>query len=93
MAMISLAHPDFRNELFNSAREAGLIDRNRTLSESLFGIYPARMEETREFNNQKVAFRPAKPVDDRLIEALPASFWKRSPKLPGKRVLPFPLTY
>ncbi len=68
MAMISLAHPDFRNELFNSAQTAGLIDRNRTLSESLFGIYPARMEETREFNGQKVTFRPAKPVDDRLIQ-------------------------
>ncbi|MBW2707564.1 MAG: GNAT family N-acetyltransferase, partial [Deltaproteobacteria bacterium] len=68
MAMISLAHPDFRNELFNSAQAAGLIDRNRTLSESLFGIYPARMEETREFNGQKVTFRPAKPVDDRLIQ-------------------------
>ncbi|MBW2252951.1 MAG: GNAT family N-acetyltransferase, partial [Deltaproteobacteria bacterium] len=68
MAMISLAHPDFRNELFNSAQAAGLIDRNRTLSESLFGIYPARMTETREFNGQEVTFRPAKPVDDRLIQ-------------------------
>jgi acyl-CoA hydrolase/RimJ/RimL family protein N-acetyltransferase len=68
MAMISLAHPDFRNDLFNSAQAAGLIDRNRTLSESLFGIYPARMEETRKFNGQKVTFRPAKSVDDRLIQ-------------------------
>ena len=68
MAMISLAHPDFRDELFDSAREAGLIDRNRTLSESLFGVYPARMEETREIDGQKVTFRPAKPVDDRLIQ-------------------------
>jgi acyl-CoA hydrolase/RimJ/RimL family protein N-acetyltransferase len=68
MAMISLAHPDFRNDLFNSAQAAGLIDRNRTLSESLFGIYPARMEEIRKFNGQKVTFRPAKSVDDRLIQ-------------------------
>ncbi|MGD9301917.1 MAG: acetyl-CoA hydrolase/transferase C-terminal domain-containing protein, partial [Desulfobacterales bacterium] len=45
MAMISLAHPDFRDELFESAQEAGLIDRNRTLKESLFGVYPAGMEE------------------------------------------------
>jgi len=68
MAMISLAHPDFRNELFDGAQEAGLIDRNRTLRESLFGVYPARMEETREFDGQKVTFRPTKPVDDRLIQ-------------------------
>jgi GNAT superfamily N-acetyltransferase len=68
MAMISLAHPDFRNELFDGAQEAGLIDRNRTLRESLFGVYPVRMEETREFDGQKVTFRPTKPVDDRLIQ-------------------------
>ena len=68
MAMISLAHPDFRNELFDQAKEAGLIDRNRTLNESLFGIYPARMEEVREIDGQTVTFRPAKAVDDRLIQ-------------------------
>jgi acyl-CoA hydrolase/RimJ/RimL family protein N-acetyltransferase len=68
MAMISLAHPDFRDELFESAQDAGLIDGNRTLNESLFGVYPARMEETRKFEGQKITFRPAKPVDDRLIQ-------------------------
>ena len=68
MAMISLAHPDFRDELFHNAQEAGWIDRNRTLNESLFGVYPARMEETRIYDSQPVLFRPAKPVDDRLIQ-------------------------
>jgi RimJ/RimL family protein N-acetyltransferase len=68
MAMISLAHPDFRDELFQNAQESGLIDRNRTLTESLFGVYPARMEETREYNGQRVTFRPAKAVDGRLIQ-------------------------
>ena len=68
MAMISLAHPDFRDELFDQSKEAGLIGRNRTLSESLFGVYPARMEESREIDGQKVTFRPTKPVDDRLIQ-------------------------
>jgi len=68
MAMISLAHPDFRDELFHNAQEAGWIDRNRTLHESLFGVYPARMEETRVYDGQRVMFRPAKPLDDRLIQ-------------------------
>jgi RimJ/RimL family protein N-acetyltransferase len=68
MAMISLAHPDFRDELFQTAQENGLIDRNRTLNESLFGVYPARMEETRSYDGVKVTFRPAKPVDDRLMQ-------------------------
>ena len=68
MAMISLAHPDFRDELFHNAQESGLIDRHRTLNESLFGVYPARMEETREYNGQQLTFRPAKAVDDRQIQ-------------------------
>jgi acyl-CoA hydrolase len=68
MAMISLAHPDFRDELFHDAQESGLIDRHRTLNESLFGVYPARMEEIREYNGQRVTFRPAKAVDDRQIQ-------------------------
>ena len=68
MAMISLAHPDFRDELFHEAQESGLIDRNRTLNESLFGVYPARIEETRVYDGQRVTFRPAKTVDERLIQ-------------------------
>ncbi|MGD8256357.1 MAG: GNAT family N-acetyltransferase [Desulfobacterales bacterium] len=68
MAMISLAHPKFRDQLFDQAQEAGLIDRNRTLNESLFGIYPARMEESRIYDGQRVTFRPTKPVDGRLIQ-------------------------
>jgi acyl-CoA hydrolase/ribosomal protein S18 acetylase RimI-like enzyme len=68
MAMISLAHPDFRDELFHTAQESGLIERNRTLNESLFGVYPARMEETRLYDGQRITFRPVKPVDGRLIQ-------------------------
>jgi RimJ/RimL family protein N-acetyltransferase len=68
MAMISLAHPDFRDELFHTAQETGIIDRNRSLNESLFGVYPARMEEVRNYNGVEVTFRPAKQVDGRLIQ-------------------------
>ena len=68
MAMISLAHPNFRDELFHTAQESGLIDRNRSLNESLFGVYPARMEETRVYDGLEVTFRPAKQVDGRLIQ-------------------------
>ncbi len=68
MALISLAHPDFRDELFQKAQQDGLIDRSRTLNESLFGVYPARMEETRDYNDQQVTFRPVKPIDDRMIQ-------------------------
>ncbi len=68
MAMISLAHPDFRDELLQEAKDMGLMGQKRTLNDFVNGIYPARMEENREYDGEQVAFRAAKPVDDRRIQ-------------------------
>ena len=68
MAMISIAHPDFREELFFEAQKAGLLGAERTLSESIHGIYPVKLEETIEIDGDLITFRPAKPVDDRRIQ-------------------------
>jgi acyl-CoA hydrolase/GNAT superfamily N-acetyltransferase len=68
MAMISLAHPDFRDELFSTAKEMELISHSASLSESLHGVYPVHLEEVREMKGETVTFRPAKPVDHRRIQ-------------------------
>ncbi len=68
MAMISIAHPDFREELFHNAKEMGLLGEERSLSESMHGVYPVELEETRKINGQTVAIRPSKPVDERRIQ-------------------------
>lgn len=68
MAMISLAHPDFRDELLEEAKDRGLMGRKRSLNEFVNGIYPAKMEETRDYDGDQVTFRAAKPVDDRRIQ-------------------------
>ena len=68
MAMISLAHPEFREELFFEAQKAGLLGAERTLSESISCIYPIKLEETVEIDGKTITFRPAKPVDDRRIQ-------------------------
>lgn len=68
MAMISIAHPRFRESLFEQAREKGFIGQERTLQESLNGIYPAWLEETAEIGGQRIIFRPVKSIDDRLIQ-------------------------
>ena len=44
MAMISIAHPDFRDELFFEAKKMGLLSSDRTLHESLHGVYPIHLE-------------------------------------------------
>jgi len=68
MRMISLAHPDFRDELLQQAKEQGLMGKKRTLTEFVNGIYPAKMEETRSYGEERVTFRAAKPGDDRRIQ-------------------------
>ncbi len=68
MAMISIAHPDFRDELFFKAQKMGLLGSERSLKESIHGIYPLMLEETREIDGKPVTIRPAKPVDERRIQ-------------------------
>jgi acyl-CoA hydrolase/GNAT superfamily N-acetyltransferase len=67
MAMISVAHPDFRDELFYGAREAGMISNERTLGETARAVYPVSLEDIIEVHGQTITVRPAKPVDERRI--------------------------
>lgn len=68
MALISIAHPDFRDELFSKAKELNLIERGRKFKHAIKGIYPLKYEETILINNTPIIFRPAKPVDERGIQ-------------------------
>ncbi len=68
VAMISVAHPTFREELFAAAKELGLIGPERSLGEAVRGVYPVRLEEVLEVDGEEVTIRPAKPVDERRIQ-------------------------
>jgi acyl-CoA hydrolase/GNAT superfamily N-acetyltransferase len=68
MAMIEIAHPDFRQQLFDAAKERGLIGTDRSLGEAVRGVYPVWMEEVMETEGISVTIRPSKPVDDRRIQ-------------------------
>jgi acyl-CoA hydrolase/ribosomal protein S18 acetylase RimI-like enzyme len=68
MAMISIAHPDFRDELFFEAKKMGLLSSDRTLHESLHGVYPIHLEETLVIDGEQITVRPVKPVDERRIQ-------------------------
>ncbi|MBF0112589.1 MAG: GNAT family N-acetyltransferase [Desulfamplus sp.] len=67
-ALISIAHPEFRDELLSEAKKIGMIGQDRTLGESVYGIYPVQLEENVVVNGETITFRPAKPVDDRRIQ-------------------------
>ncbi len=68
MAMISIAHPDFRDTLFHQAKKSGMLSPERTLTESIQGVYPEQLEETVEIHGEQVIIRPVKPVDERRIQ-------------------------
>ncbi|MCP3900412.1 MAG: GNAT family N-acetyltransferase, partial [Desulfobacteraceae bacterium] len=68
MALISIAHPDFRDELFLKAKELELIDNERKIKQVIKGVYPLKYEETIAIKGVPIMFRPAKPVDERGIQ-------------------------
>jgi len=68
LALISIAHPDFRDKLLHEAKKMGMIGSERSLGDSVFGIYPVKLEETLTIQAERITFRPAKPVDERRIQ-------------------------
>ena len=68
MAMISIAHPDFRDQLFEAAKERGYIGSERTLGEASKAVYPINLEEILDISGEKILIRPSKPVDERRIQ-------------------------
>ena len=68
VALISIAHPDFRDELFHAAQKEGLIGAERNLGEALRSIYPVNLEEAIVVDGETITIRPAKPVDERRIQ-------------------------
>jgi acyl-CoA hydrolase/GNAT superfamily N-acetyltransferase len=68
LAMISIAHPDHRDALFDAAREMKLLSRKRVVGDAIHGVYPLRLEENFEIDKMMVTIRPAKPVDERRIQ-------------------------
>ncbi|MFZ2448574.1 MAG: GNAT family N-acetyltransferase [Syntrophobacteraceae bacterium] len=68
VALISLAHPDFRDQLFFAARKSGLIGTTRTLKESVHAVYPLHVEEKFTIDGVDVMVRPIKPVDERRLQ-------------------------
>jgi GNAT superfamily N-acetyltransferase len=68
LALISIAHPNFREELLFEAKKLGMVGAERSLGESVRGVYPVKFEETTTIDGERVLFRPAKPVDERRIQ-------------------------
>ena len=67
-ALISIAHPAFRDWLFDEAKELGLLGPERSLREEMLSIYPLGLEETRVVDKHRITFRPVKLTDERILQ-------------------------
>jgi len=68
LALISIAHPKFREELLEAGKQRQLFSPKRSLGESIRAVYPLKLEETLSIDGFEVTLRPAKPVDARRIQ-------------------------
>jgi len=68
IALISIAHPDFRDLLFDQAKEIGLLGPERSLREEMHAIYPLHLEESQVIDRQHITFRPVKLTDERPLQ-------------------------
>jgi GNAT superfamily N-acetyltransferase len=69
LALIGIAHPDFREELMASALNLNYIRKDLMPVSAPKALYPSRWEITQIFDDDtKVSFRPAKPTDERALK-------------------------
>jgi len=68
IALISIAHPDFRDWLFEEAKDLGLLGPERSLRDEMQAIYPLKLEETRVIGGKNLTFRPVKVTDERGLQ-------------------------
>jgi acyl-CoA hydrolase/ribosomal protein S18 acetylase RimI-like enzyme len=68
LALIEIAHPKFRQEFLNRARDEGLLSHGEPITFLTQAIYPQELEKKASFDGQIMLLRPAKPTDVRSIQ-------------------------
>ena len=70
LALISIAHPDFRDQLMEAARRINYVEKESgSWSAASSAIYPHECEHFEEFPRiGKVFFRPSKSIDERAVK-------------------------
>ncbi|MGB3905595.1 MAG: GNAT family N-acetyltransferase [Anaerolineae bacterium] len=67
LALIGIAHPNFRAELLEQAKENRYIYGDQLLPA---GIYPCELETTLTFRGERIFFRPVKATDEAMMQDL-----------------------
>jgi acyl-CoA hydrolase/L-amino acid N-acyltransferase YncA len=68
LALIEIAHPKFRQEFLNRAKDDGLLSHGEPITSLTQAIYPQELEKKVSFDGQSMLIRPAKHTDVRAIQ-------------------------
>lgn len=77
LALISIAHPDFRGELLAAAKERHFVPAGQMPWPAGGKPYPVELESAETFKGMEIRFRPIKPSDERLLREF---FYSHSPE-------------
>ena len=69
LALISIAHPDFRDDLLNYAKQRRLVHLDQMPLAVAGRFYPEQYERMADIGAMKVFFRPIKPTDEAIERA------------------------
>lgn len=69
VALISVAHPKFRDELLDHAKKNNYVYKDQ-VSLNLAARYPKELETVKDFDGIKVIFRPVRPTDEGMMREL-----------------------
>lgn len=68
LALISIAHPDFRGELLEFVKQKHYVYEDEQVWQQALDNYPRELEELRQFGESMLFVRPLKGGDERMLQ-------------------------
>ncbi len=66
LALISITHPDFRDDLLSYAKKRNIVHMDQMPLTEVGRFYPEKYEHVKDFGDVSVFFRPIKPIDEAM---------------------------
>lgn len=77
LALISIAHPDYRQELLEFVKQKHYVYEDEQVWQQALDNYPKELEETRSFGGTMMLVRPLKATDERALQEF---FYSHNPE-------------
>ena len=68
LALISIAHPDYRRELLEFVKQKHYVFEDEQVWQQALDQYPKKYEESRSFDGVEMLIRPLKATDERALQ-------------------------